>query len=434
MQLRPFEIVLIGIFAVCAIGGLILVSISKGGGDNGPKLYGESVEIWGTFPRSPFTDLFTEISNTDEDFIVVKYKEVDERSFESELLDAIAEGNAPDIVLLPHSLLVTYRSKLTAIPSESLDVRSLRDTYIDGAEIFTRTDGTYAVPFAVDPLVLYWNRDLFSSAGIAQPPKTWEALVDESLPDLTRLDNRREVLQSAIGMGEYQNILHAKEILSLLLFQAGNTIVEEDKEQYRITLEANIKQGIPPAQAALKFYTNFSMPNSNAYTWNRSQPLDRNAFTSGSLAMYLGLGSEIKDIGDENPNLNFDIGQVPQAAGATGLRNYGNFYGLAIPKGSKNGNGAFRAALVIASAPNAKILTSAIGLTPVDRSLYAGTSENRNTEVLEQAALIARGWLEPSPQETDALFKEMIEDLVGGRKNISQIISNAAYNLGELFK
>ncbi len=434
MQLRPFEIVLIGIFSVCAIGGLILVSLSKGGGNDVVPIYGERVEVWGTFPKEPFDELITELSTADKAFSVVSYKEIDARSIENDLVNAIAEGEAPDLVLLPHSLLVTYRSKLTAIPNESLDVRTLRDTYIDGAEIFTRLDGTYAVPFAVDPLVLYWNRDLFSSANIPLPPKTWELLVEESTPALTKLDSRQEVLQSAIGLGEYQNINHAKEILSMLLFQSGNSIVEEEEGEYRIMLKAKIDRGIPPAQAALAFYTNFASPNSSTYTWNRSQPLDRNAFTSGKLAMYIGLGSEINDIENENPNLNFDVTQVPQSAGATALRNYGNFYGFAIPKASNNTSGAFRAALLLASAPNAKILTSALRVTPVDRSLYVGTSGDQYGEVLEQAALIARGWLEPSPKKTDALFKVMIEDQLGRRQSVEQIIGDATYNLEVLYR
>jgi hypothetical protein len=59
---------------------------------------------------------FQVISKIDSAFEVVHYKQIDKRAFQNELLNAIADGKSPDLVILPHELLVTYRSKLLAIP------------------------------------------------------------------------------------------------------------------------------------------------------------------------------------------------------------------------------------------------------------------------------------------------------------------------------
>jgi multiple sugar transport system substrate-binding protein len=434
MNIRPFEIVLIAIFAIAAIGGLVALSMFKADDNPADRLYGERVTIWGTFDQGTFNTVIGDLSKTDKAFNVVTYKKIDERSFEGELLNAIAEGNSPDLVLMPHTMLVSYRSKFTAISFESYTERSFKDTYIDGADIFMMEDGIYGIPIAADPLVLYWNKNLFANAGLALPPKTWESLVGEAVPALTKVDAQYNLSESAIGLGEFINLTHAKEILSMLLLQAGTTIVEEEGGEYRITLNDSGGTGSPPAQAAISFFTQFASPGSRAYTWNRSRPFDRTAFTGGTLAMYLGFGSERIALEDANPNLSFDIAPVPQSQGATALRNYGTFYAFGIPKASRNPKGAYLAARVLASAATSDIVVKAFNLTPVHRSLYTGQSSDMYSGILRQAGLVARGWLDPAPQQTTGIFKTMVEEVTGGRTEPGKAVNNAAYSLEALFR
>lgn len=433
MNLRPFEIILIAIFAVSAIAGLIALSMYKGSGAS-ENTYGSSVAIWGTFDKNKIEPILSDIAKTDKSFSVVTYRQVDERSFEGELLNAIAEGNSPDLVLMPHTLLASYRSKFAAIPSATYTERTFRDTYVDGAAIFMMSDGVYGLPIAVDPLVLYYNRTLFANAGLALPPKTWEALLVDAVPVLTKADAKYTLSESAIGMGEFMNITHAKEILSMLFLQSGTSIVAEKEGGYTITLKERPGKGSPPAESALSFYTQFASPGSRAYSWNRVQPFDRTAFTNGTLAMYFGFGSERKLIEDANPNLSFDITSVPQSQGATALRDYGTFYALGIPKKSNNSKGAYAVALTLASAATSNSLVTALNLTPVHRSLYTTPTTDVYGDILRQSGLIARGWLDPSPSESTAIFKTMIEGITTGRAELSTVVNDAAYSLEALFR
>jgi ABC-type glycerol-3-phosphate transport system substrate-binding protein len=433
-NIRPFEVGLIAVFIIAGIVGIIMLKGYQDDKSDEEQLYGNTVTIWGTFEQQTIDNVFAEIAKTDKAFAVVKYRVFDERTIEGEIVNAIADGDPPDLVLMPHTMLVSLRTKLTAIPFETLDERTLRDTYIDGADIFTLSNGTYAIPFAVDPLILFWNKDLFAKAGLAQPPKTWEMLVSDVVPRLTHYDTGRKVSQSAFGMGEYLNVKNAKEILSMLLLQSGTTIIEEENGKYRITLMKTVDGAGQPAQAALKFYTQFSSPASTAYTWNRIQQFDRNAFTGGKLAMYLGLGTEIDDIEVENPNLSFDVAPVPQAQGATALRNYGTFYGFAIPKTAHNSTGAYAVALRLSGSVVAKQLTSALNLVPAQRALYSGTTGNVYEAILRESALVARGWLDPDPGESGSVFKTMIDEVTSGRKDIDEVVSDAVYSLETLFR
>jgi len=181
---------------------------------------------------------------------------------------------------------VTYRSKLLAIPFDTLNERTFRETYIDGAEIFIRSDGTYGLPLAVDPLLMYWNRDIFSSSGIALPPKTWETLVSQTTRSINRVDDWLNFSQSTIAFGEYGNVTHAKSILSMLLLQTGNNIVTESKDgQYKVVLDRGTGESLPSGNAVLSFYIQFAHPSSDAYSWNRSKGMDRAEFLEGKLAL-----------------------------------------------------------------------------------------------------------------------------------------------------
>lgn len=433
MNIRPFEIALIGIFALIAIIGLVFLSTYKS--DSESKLiYGDEVVIWGTLDKDVFNNLLTELRKSDEALTVVSYVEIDERTFESDILNAIAEGRSPDLIVLPHNLLVTYRTKLQAISSETLDPRVFRDTYIDGAEIFLLSDGVYGIPFAVNPLVMYWNRDIFSGSGLAEPPKTWEKLVSETVQATVRMDARYNLTQSAVAMGEFANVENAKDVLAMLFFQAGSKIVEESGDGYRVTLSASTQNNLTPGDAALGFYTQFIIPDRELYSWNRSRSLDRNEFINGSLAMYFGKGNERERIELQNSNLNFDTAPVPQGADVTVKRNYADFYAFAIPRASKNIPGAYAVALLLGNDENSKVLVDSLGFAPARRSLYTGATGDPHTQVVYQSALIARGWLDPNPEGSEGLFRDIVEGLTSGRKRLEGISKDFVIALEALFK
>src|SRR5690606_22468237 len=149
-----------------------------------------------------------------------------------------------------------------------------RSTYIDGAEIFALSDGLYAYPIAVDPLMLYWNRDLLTNAGFLAPPATWAELVNTYTSALTTREFDRSITQSAVALGEYQNIRNSFGIISSLLIQAGSRLVSESGTQYQIMLNESLAGGTPLRSVA-DFYTRFSRPNNTLYSWNRSFSQDR---------------------------------------------------------------------------------------------------------------------------------------------------------------
>jgi ABC-type glycerol-3-phosphate transport system substrate-binding protein len=422
---RPFQIGLIGIFGILAVIAIVVLTTYQAQKANKEQAYGESVVIWGTLSQDVFKSQIQDIARIDKAFHVVEYRQFDEASFDYELINAIAEGRSPDLVVLSANALTTHRSKLIPISYEALSQRYFKDTFIDGAEIFAFTEGSYGVPFAVDPLLLYWNRDLFASNGLAQAPRSWEAIVADVVPHTTLRDTTRNILKSALAFGEVRNVKEAKAVLMLLALQTGSKMVVAEEDRYIVSLNETQTGGGLPFENAVQFFTDFSNTQSTRYTWNRAMPMDTNAFLAGDLALYFGLGSEYKEIVDKNPNLNFDIAPVPQGANATALRTYGEFYAFAIPKASDNKQGAFAVANLLTRKDNVDTLTRGLNFAPVRRDLISESDNDLYRRVVLESALIARGWLDPGKEESDAIFMQMIEDVVSNRARVNDAVGDA---------
>lgn len=428
-NIRPFQIALLAGFAFLAVAALIFLSIYQTEKRQKETLYGSSVAVWGTLPENIFKTKFQKITENDKAFNVVHYRRIDKDTFETDLVNAIAEGRSPDLIILSADELVSLRAKLLPISYETVSERDFRDTYVDGSEVFAMEDGVYGLPFAIDPMVMYWNRDMFSSHGLAQAPTTWENIVSDVVPTLTVRDTNRNVLKSAVSFGEYRNIAHAKDMLMLLLLQSGSKMVTTKGSDYKVTLDEQVAGTGSPLQAAVQFYTDFSNVNSPLYSWNRAMPVDKNAFLSGDLGLYFGLGSEYADISDKNPNLNFDMAEVPQGANATALRTYGEMYAFAIPKAAKNARGAFAVAHVLTSAEQVDGIVKSLNMSPARRDLIAKGDENLYRKIILQSALKARSWLDPSAAQSDAIFMQMIEDVVSNRARINDAVHDAINRL-----
>lgn len=436
MEMRPFQIILLGVFIAFAVGGLILFSVYRGFGSE-PNPYGPSVDIWGTLDWAAFNGVINELGDADDNFKVVTYRQMDARTFRTELVSAIAEGRGPDAIVLASDELISERAKLYPIPYASLSARTIQDTYVDGAEVFARADGVYGFPIAVDPLVMYWNRDTFSSAGLVEPPTTWEALTAGVVPALTRIEQSPvyTVSKSAVAFGEYANVTNAADVMYLLALQAGSGLVSENTNGFVVALNQAVGQTArPPLDAALDFYTRFSNPSRPDYTWNRSLPQDRSAFLAADLALYFDYGSAAPGLAAGNPNLRFDAAPVPQGSGATVKKGLGTFYSLAILRTSDNFAGTYRAVALLGSTGSASALAEGSGLAPVHRATLAAGHANPFRQTMYTAALTARAFLDPNPAASSAIIKTMIEDVTSGSATVSEAAADAVGRFNQLLR
>jgi multiple sugar transport system substrate-binding protein len=426
MNIRPFQVVLLSIFGFMAILSIILLNSYQSASEKEQSAYGDRVIVWGEYDQVVFNRLLTELRETYTPLSVVEYVQKDPRSFDEDFVNALADGRAPDLLIMSVDKLVKQRSKLQPIPYETLPVRTFRDTYIDAADIVMFQDGVYMIPIGLDPLILYWNRDTFSNKGIIQPPQTWETLVSTIVPTLTERDSRRTIMRSGIALGEYRNIKNAKPILIALALQSGSAMVREKDTRYDVSLNQSLTDDqATPLATSLQFYSSFSNANSPLYSWNRSLPNDLNHFIAGDLAMYFGLASELSEISAKNPNLNFDVALVPQGSTATVRRTYADLVGFAIPRASTNKAGALAVAQLFTGKDSGPTLATGFGLTPARRDALSVGDLNQYEQIAYESAMISRTWLDPDPTVSDDIFSIMVEDVSANRASVTEAASDA---------
>ncbi|MBP9771529.1 MAG: extracellular solute-binding protein [Candidatus Pacebacteria bacterium] len=431
--MRTFQTVLLAIFGFFILAGVIAIAtLGKFGGDSETAA---SAVIWGTLPSEAVSQVIAQYNDANDNVLLaVTYRQFSPDSFDAELIDALASGAGPDAVIISHESLVLYEDKLYTVPFASISERLFRDTYTEGSEIFMNREGVLALPIVIDPLVLYWNRTLFNTARVANPPSYWDELIGLG-EKLTRTDDSFNILQSVIALGEFDNINHAKEIISTLILQAGNPITLRDAGG-RIGVIMGDDLGLPeaPADSALRFYTEFANPVKSVYSWNRSLPSSRNVFVRGDLGLYLGFASELLGLQEENPNLNFDIAAVPQVRDSSLATTYGRLYGIGIVKQSPNIAGAFRAVTLLASKDAEMLWAEEMGLPPARRDLLAIAPADPYASVFYNEALISSAFLDPDATLSDDIFKELVSNITSGRMPVSRAVSDASARLEQLFK
>jgi len=421
---KIFPVVLIGLFVAALLIGVFLFSGVIGKNSAGSKGPVGTAVIWGTLPRAligePLEKYYTKQK------YAARYEEKNPETYRETLLEAFSSGTGPDLFLVSNSDAISFESKATLFPIDSFPLREFRNTFVSEAELFVRPEGYVAMPLILDPIVLYWNRALFDNAGIPEVPTTWDEII-EITPRLTRKTDTGIISDSAIALGTWDNINHAKDILSLLIMQKNNPVSFRGEDG---TIQPTFQvapQGVinSAAEDAYLFLTSFSDPLSPSYTWNRALPLDRTRFAQSALAMYVGRASDLFTIQAENPNLNFDVTVVPQFGEPKVT--YGELYGIAISKFSQKLDVDYAVLIDMASPDFQKELSASFSLPPVRRDLLSiRPSGDPYISTFFDSSLYARGWYDPNPQKTEDIFEATLDTIVSGTLAPFQAIAQAS--------
>jgi ABC-type glycerol-3-phosphate transport system substrate-binding protein len=429
--MSKFQLILTGVFGAFILIGVLVFALYRGS-DNAEV---SKAVVWGTMSESLFSSFLFESGLDQDETVNITYVQKRRETFDQDFVEALAVGRGPDLFFLPQDSIVKHQDKIITIPFSSLSERTFKDSYIEAAEVYLTSAGTLGVPFMVDPLVMYWNRDMFTNAGLSQPPKTWSDFYELSTK-LTSRDSNLNISKSAIAFGEYGNVANANEILGLLILQAGNPITtrafgsESDPGPINNLFAQQFGLTIAPAVQSLNFYTEFANPLKPFYSWNRSLPNSKVFFLSGDLAVYFGFTSELSDLRLKNPNLNFSVSPVPQTRGTERATTFGRMVALAVPINSPNATAAFQVAAKMTSPESIEVLSRITNLPPVRRGLLVEKPADLYKSVFYEAAVQSKAWLAPETAKLNDIFREMVESVTAGRTSTSQAVSKASDQIG----
>ena len=429
--MSTFKIVVLGIFGFFLLVAVLIFSGLVPGLNIGSKEPEAQVVLWGTIPAGNISGLIEDFNRQYKPLVLI-YIEKNKNTFDRELVEALASGVGPDVIMLPQSLIYRHADKVYPISYETFPERDFRNTFVEEAELYLTSQGTLALPLTIDPMVMYFNRDILSKAGIALPPQTWEEVLSMT-PRLVLKDAAGNITQSAVAFGEFKNVIYAKDIIALLTMQAGSPIVARTETGYRSVFGDSLGFSLKPADEAVRYFTDFSNPVQPIYSWNKGKPSSRDAFISGTLAFYFGYASELFGIQSNNPHLNFDVAPVPQVKGSRASITLGNISGLSITKASRNPTAAFRVASLLSGQALSLSFAQKTYLPPPRRDILSGRPSNAYMSVFFTSALMSRGFIDPSPDQTSAIFGDMVENVVSGRLRVGEAVMNANSEFAGLF-
>lgn len=421
-----FQLIILIVFVVAAIVGVLVFSgaIPIGNDSNTTGALG-TVTVWGTVPTVQIVSALEDFNKANPSF-VVKYVEKYPETFDQELLEALATGTGPDMFFLPEDLVFHYANKILPIPYTTYPISTFKGVFAGAGEIFLSSKGVLAFPLSIDPLLLYYNRSILDASGVVYPPSTWDDL-SGMVSLLTKKDDQNKIIKSAVAMGHFSNVVHAKDILTALFMQAGNPIVEEREGKYVSSLGSPV--GTYDISSMLRFYTDFADPNSVAYSWNKSFANSDAVFSKEDLAFYFGYASELESMINRNPNQNFFVAPFPQIKNATFKSTNAKVTGIAISAFSKNINTAFTAASLMATSDFAKKFAEVTRVAPARRDLLAQKREDAYSPIFYSSALFAKSWVDPSPKDTDNIWSGMINAVLSNNMSVADAIKDASSKL-----
>jgi len=391
-----------------------------------------TLTVWGIDEQ----ELFLENINAYEILrpnVRVDYEELDPATYEEKVINALAAGAGPDIIMFHNSWLAKHYNKIVPAVDAQLNLKTLKEIFPSVVEQDFAPDGKIrALPLYIDTLALFYNQDTFDKNGIAIPPKDWLDF-QNLLPKLRERDSAGRIIKAgaAIG-GSEKTIAKSADLLMLLMLQAGAKMTDEEFTQ--ATFASNVAGSLPGVDA-LNFYAKFTDPKDIYYTWNDSLEYSLDSFTRGSTAMIFHYARERKNIKSKNPFLNFKTGEMPQPTGAEKAVNYPDYWGLAVTNNSKNQDWAWDLILYLtANDVAAETYLKTADRPPALRSLIQKYANHPELGAFAKQALSARSWPQIDKDAIRLIFSDMISATISGQLDSQAAAAQAERQVTELMK
>lgn len=404
-----------------------------------PREGGEvTLQFWGAYDNVGTFNAVLRGFSQKYDNIKVVYTKISPDEYEARLIDALASGKGPDVMMIYNTWVNQHQDKLAAMP-ETIPVgqteplktlKGYRNEFVDVAyDDFIRDGKIYAMPLYVDTLALYYNKDIFNTAGIATPPATWEEF-NRDVTILTKLDDRGNFLQSGAAIGAAHNINRSTDILMDLMIQSGAQMTNADRTQPTFSRPVNGKN---PGEQALQYYTDFTNPAKQVYTWNENQHYSIDAFSEGRAGMMFNYSYQMSFLRAKNARLNFAVAPMPQAS-LDDIKNFANYWAPAVSAASKYPMKAWQFINYLTSSEGARIYLDETNRPAARRDLVDMQRNDPDLGVFAIQALSAKSWAQVYHAATERIFAEMIDDVNLGKLSVSDALQSGATKVEVLFQ
>lgn len=341
---------------------------------------------------------------------------------QQKLTTDISGGANADLAIIGTRWLIDYVSQGVAAPLDSYITPEFKGRFIDTFLSPSVMDGkTYGLPIAASARALYYNKDLFAKAGIANPPATW----DELKADAEKI--------KALGGDVYGYGLQGKEIETDVYFyyafwSFGGNLIDADGTS-GLDSEADYKTA-----ELYKSLIDGGLTEPGVTSLNREDV--QNLFKQGRVGMMITAPFLSNQIKEEAPSLNYGVASIP--AGPNGDKGtYGVTDSIIMFDNSQNKDTAWKFLDFIFSQDKRVEFDSNEGFLPVNAAesklpMFADNADLKAfADLLPSArfAPVIPGWEEIAATTSSALQKiylgedDIKETLDGAAKEIDGIIA-----------
>lgn len=235
--------------------------------------------------------------------ITVKYEPIT-GDYKQALLTAIASGTEPDIFYLDIFWWQELAKNEVLMPLDDLmaSTKTAKGDFIPTLmEAFTYKGKLYAIPKDFNTLGLFYNKDLFTKAGVAEPTDdwTWDELKDAAAKLSAPANN-------IYGMG----VPADPGRFPIFAFQNGGNIMNGDFSDTELDSDKTV--------GAAEFYTGFKADGSGALPSDVGEGWQGTVFGKGQFAMVYEGGWLIPYLKSSFPNTNYGVVVPPAGPGGEG--------------------------------------------------------------------------------------------------------------------
>src|SRR3989344_7588305 len=166
-----------------------------------------TLTIWGIQDQSIFQDNMIAYETLRSN-VRVDYEEINSATYEKDLVNALAAGKGPDVVMFHNSWLPKHFNKLVPVKDSQLNLKTLQELFPTVVEQnFAPNGQIFALPLYIDTLALLYNQDTFDKNGIAVPPKDWLEF-QNLIPKLRQKDASGQLAKPAAAIGGTNNTIN----------------------------------------------------------------------------------------------------------------------------------------------------------------------------------------------------------------------------------
>lgn len=432
----PSRPVLFIVIAIVAIGGIIAgIFLFKKPSNTVATPKAITLTYWGVFDEPEDIQAYIDAFILEYPYVSIEFRNFSLDEYEDALITAWAKGEGPDMYSIPNYWLGKYVQYSSPLPAQlnlvrvtetsslgrkeivstletkrTLSKQEIKDGWVNAvSEDVIFGDKIYALPYALDTLAMYYNKDLLAQAGIAVPPKLWADFVD-AVPNISVVSETDEILRSGATLGTHENVQRYFDILSVLMMQNGATMA--DGGSVRFNAESELRPGYYPGLAAVTFYTDFANPRKSVYSWSPEQPDSLESFTNGQAAFFFGYWYHLEEIQKRSPSLNFGIAALPQISASQQV-NYANYWVEAVAASSQNTDLAWAFIQAVAKQPQTYLQTT--GRPAALRTEIVSQQSDPVLATFANQALTAKTWYHGSDPETaENIMAELIDAIRNG--------------------